>query len=480
MAKPPGSFGWFGGATDSATMASDPVAFIKGKTDKHGGVFCAKIAGSPCVFASGHDHAKKMFADVDRFPPSSSLVQMIKNAVGDPFLLHNSPEAVAFWRDAVSQALYEQTSPQSSIHPPSLPPLRAEVRQKLMEVVEKRVRAWAATPPANLYKSAKHLGNDVLLQLFLGVTLEEAEKDGVTGLQTQQFRGCESVPVEGVPFMESTYEAGVKSRTSLVDYVKRRVSAKTLGIVGADVVRRAQEAAQAVGATPEAGVPAPPAVTPLAVAEVLAYLLHGMVPKALGSFLLYAWAELSRYPEKRKVVQGVDTFFANEFLTEVARLHSPVGLMGRGVRCPAFAGYKLDTTKHGEWKGFVGIDAANKDAATYAKPEVFDPSRWEKNEGAKPPPFPVTFGAGPRGCFGAVLSWDLVVVATRTLFLQCACYPIITYPTPSEEKSRPVKRPLSDIKCTFRKISAASMPTLDPTPDAASPAPTKHVDPTSG
>ena len=424
--KVPGSFGWFGGASDTSYIASTPVDFLKENVAKHGEIFKAKVASYACVFTGGYRLTRELFTEAGRYPTYSSMLEVIKRATGTPFLLSSSKSEVEVWRAALHGALYQGTV-QGTTSLANLSPLRSEVQEVLDAVIGKWVAKVTASGSNAFYEDAKGLANEVLFKLFLGMTLAEADSAGLCTLQTTQFRGCEALPVEGIPLVESSFEAGIKARESFVACIKERVASGRLGVVGTALA---------------AGRPAGK------VAEVIAFLLHGMVPKAMSSSLLYTWLELTHNKNKQELVANPDGL--KVFILECMRVHPPVGLMGRGVECPALGDYALPKAE-GPWKAWAGIFSANRDPDVYSAPNVFDPSRWTPSRGRAPPP-PLTFGCGTRMCPGAALSLAFVNTASQVILDVHQCAPVMEATRSCPEKYRPVKRPIKDVKCGFKKF----------------------------
>eukprot|EP00755_Sulcionema_specki_P002611 Sspe_Gene.3423::Locus_1134_Transcript_2_2_Confidence_0.750_Length_1542::g.3423::m.3423 len=423
--KPPGSFGWFGGVSATSSLASSPVEFVEDKVRKHGPVFCAKVMSYACVFTGGYQATRELFTSPAKFPPHLSLLDMVKKAVGSVFLL--DPSGAHSWREALHMALYDG-EPSGSLS--DLPPLRREVQEQLEQSLRPYLQRMVASGEVEaFYSAAKRLANEVVFQLVLGMSVGEAEDDGLLLLQTNQFRGCEAVPVEGVPLVESAYETGIKAREKLTEKVANRVRTGRLGVVGKVIAQRCGgEGPQAIG-------------------EVLAYLLHGMVPKALASGLLHTWLEITHSGREGELAGNCD--LQRAFVMESIRLHPPVGLMARGVKCTSLAGHSLPS-RHGEWKAWAGIHSANRDEDAYPRADRFDPSRWMAPDGRAPPP--LTFGHGPRMCPGAGLSVAFITSATRLLLDELQCAPELEMPRSCPVKYRPVKRPLKDVRCSFRKL----------------------------
>ncbi|KAJ9442252.1 hypothetical protein DIPPA_18728 [Diplonema papillatum] len=452
--KPPGSFGWFGGASHSSRFGSDPAGYVAHKADKHGDVFCDKIASYPSVFAAGHRRTSEMLSNPVAFPTNESLLKLVGKAVGPPFFLEQSEKRVEFWRDVVDKALYGEKKSDDAAEladaaGESLALLRhvgcrvllPELRDEVSAVVKAGVSRWvqdaANKGVGNLYDSAKKLANELVMKVFLGLTMDEADKLGIPELQTLQFRGCEAMPLEvGFPLLTSTYEAGVSARDKLVAIVAQHM--KTCREEKKSCAFLKAAARVAVGETYKS------------LAEVVVMLFHGMVVKALAAGLFYVWLELTR--AKPGVVAEITASMPGRtaFVIESLRLHTPVAVMARGVKCPAFAGFALNAADHGEWKAFACLAAANTDKKVYANPKTFNHKRWLPGQGAELPPKPLTFGVEPRSCLGSGLTLALIMEATNAVFA-AGLVPVVHAGLNVPEKTLPVKRPVDPVQCTFRK-----------------------------
>lgn len=85
------------------------------------------------------------------------------------------------------------------------------------------------------------------------------------------------------------------------------------------------------------------------------------------------------------------------FISEVLRLYPPVWLMVRHSKQPdVLGGYEIPpgTTI------FASPHVTHRDAALWAHPGRFDPSRFDAHDGARPRMAYFPFGAGPRHCLG--------------------------------------------------------------------------------
>eukprot|EP01059_Diplonema_ambulator_P010664 TRINITY_DN20678_c0_g1_i2.p1 TRINITY_DN20678_c0_g1~~TRINITY_DN20678_c0_g1_i2.p1 ORF type:complete len:431 (+),score=70.41 TRINITY_DN20678_c0_g1_i2:46-1293(+) len=410
--KPPGNFGWFGGASDSSKFVSDPVGYIRKKTGKHGGVFSAKIAGDPCVFAGGYAAAKDVFVDDEGFPTETSMLEMIQKPVGTPFLLTKNKEEVKYWRRVLVEGL--QTI---SI-------------DEVTSVIHPEIDRWIASsqPLPNFYGSAKALFNSLLFRLLLGSSsTSEATLSKISELQTLQFRGCEAIPLEGLPsFMQTAFEKGIIAKKDLTNIVINRGKAGKLGPLGGFLYNKALADGRAIQE----------------IGEHLTFLIHGIVPKALASALLYTWMGLTK---EWMVKMENDDGLLKIFVKEALRLKPPIGVMGRGVATGTFRSYKLDP-KHGSWKCFPGIASANTDPSAYGSTShAFAPHRF-----AAPTPEPLTFGAGPRSCPGGSLTSTLLEV-TVSYLISKRVVPVFDPSSGYEEKTLPVRRPTTELRCRFVK-----------------------------
>eukprot|EP01064_Diplonema_japonicum_P004133 TRINITY_DN12710_c0_g1_i1.p1 TRINITY_DN12710_c0_g1~~TRINITY_DN12710_c0_g1_i1.p1 ORF type:complete len:435 (+),score=95.61 TRINITY_DN12710_c0_g1_i1:69-1307(+) len=406
--KPPGSFGWFGGASDSNRLAADPVGYVKAKTEKHGEVYCSKIAGMPCVFAGGYSTAKKMLEDEASYPPDASMLEKIKKCVGETFLMSDNAEGVQFWRSAVVKSFAEVNTVDGDVE--------KTVHQRIKNMI-----AMKKIP--NFYKSAKEHSNSILFHLILGTSLKEAQAINLPALQTQQFRGCEALPVEGVPFVESTFEKGIAARKEMTTLITTHLKEGRTGPIAKAMLANCKgKLYREVG-------------------EHLTFLLHGIVPKALSSAMFYTWKRLTRAEAKR--IENEEGYL-RIFIVEALRLRPPVGVMGRGVKTQKINQYALNP-KHGEWKAFPGIASANTDKIFGPTKDAFDPSRWT---GPTPPPPPLTFGAGSRACPGENLTISILETSVKTL-LELKVLPVFTPEEDLREKTLPVLRPTVDVSCDF-------------------------------
>ena len=412
--------------SDSNKFSGNPVLYVADKTAKHGGVFCSKIASWPCVFAASYKSVIECMSNGKEFPTNKSMIELISKCVGTPFILSKNLTAISNWRRAFTDVFYGEKMYNL---PVPIKRLKPEWQDIVDRVVEKHLSQWIKSGSLkSLYKSSKDLSQEVLCELFLGMSLEEAKKQGFTEQITNQFRGCESIPVEGIPLVTSSFEAGVSARKKLAALVLQRLESGKAGPLAKHLLKRCESS------------------NIKEVAKQVTFLLHGMVPKALASGLLYTWLDVTHYDQKSLYK---DDSFLQCAVLESMRLHPAAGVMGRGVACTKFQGYELGK-QHGEWKAWIGITAANLDKAAYGPTaRQYCPQRWASEDHIPPPP--LTFGHGARSCIGSGIAFSLIHSATAYLTekdllpsLQCVRIP------PS--KTLPVQRPTSDIACKFISI----------------------------
>eukprot|EP00756_Hemistasia_phaeocysticola_P052930 Hpha_TRINITY_DN28262_c0_g1::TRINITY_DN28262_c0_g1_i1::g.116770::m.116770 len=124
---PSGNFGRMGGAQDSYRFATDPLGYVEGKTAKHGRNFKATIAGKSSFFAAASDTAERVLSEGGLFPPSKSLLRMIRNAAGDVFLMEDDPSEAVFWAGCLRDLLYDKEGSDS---------IRGEHKEMLIRIVD--------------------------------------------------------------------------------------------------------------------------------------------------------------------------------------------------------------------------------------------------------------------------------------------------------------------------------------------------------
>ena len=149
------------------------------------------------------------------------------------------------------------------------------------------------------------------------------------------------------------------------------------------------------------------------IAEELATMLAAG-HETTATTLAWALERLRRHPEVvRELVAEVDaggSDYRHATILEVQRSRPVIDFAGRHV--------VADHLDLGEWripKGYnvlVSIALLHDDSSEFARPEVFDPTRFL---GTKPPSAWLPFGGGTRRCIGAAFATMEMDVTLRTL-----------------------------------------------------------------
>lgn len=120
------------------------------------------------------------------------------------------------------------------------------------------------------------------------------------------------------------------------------------------------------------------------------------------------WALLAHPEQKRRALSGEVTWL--QVFEEYARWMAPIGMSPRRVAQRHVIG---DIVLEPEDRVFFMFGAANRDAAHFSDPDVFDVGRDTQKS--------IAFGAGPHYCAGAFASRAIVAsVALPTIFARLA------------------------------------------------------------
>ncbi|CAN8077132.1 unnamed protein product [Agarophyton chilense] len=306
----------------------------------------------------------------------------------------------------------------------------------------------AATTPAGvcdmaLYAAFKPLVAQVMVEAVLGDTpLEQRRR--IRTLCTEHFNGVAAVPLSVSAFgARSARAAGVQAYHELTRLLAAHVARRVRALRERD---DQHDDGDSCSAQVLARLVLTRRVRQQDAVQVLLTLLSPAVAKAVASTATLAVAVVAeeRHQQlqldvatqlRRGQVQLLDGV-----LMETLRLYPP---LAGAVRCAT-----RDTSVHGlrvragaaVWLSYLH---ANRDAAAFARPTVFDTTRWTRSacpfaptvpppvsddasaDDASTPPdidAPLSFGAGARHCRGRHVAWELLrrIVAAVLLHLDVA------------------------------------------------------------
>jgi cytochrome P450 len=280
-----------------------------------------------------------------------------------------------------------------------------------------------------LYQTFKRLSTDLCLALFLGMDLKDLKENSekYTALATTHWHGIVSIPLKvQVPvFGRSTFRAAMDAKDKLLEEIHARMDKADRSTL--------------LCAMTEAGFK----TKEEAACHILLFV-SALVPKALSSLLTSFCLELALDKHQWMHDKALeDEEFLGHLLLEIQR------------RWPPFLGGRKITTERLCISGFTVPEGhslmyttftANMDAKVFPEPEILKPDRWSGvNAGNEDRVW--TFGGGPRGCVGKLLS--------QTLMKQAALYLLKrynwTHPTQQSfsVKWLPVSRPKESVVCNF-------------------------------
>ena len=281
-----------------------------------------------------------------------------------------------------------------------------------------------------LYQTFKKMCTDLCLGLFLGMSLEDLKQNSekYSALVTAHWHGIVSVPLKfHVPgFGKSTFRSAVEARDKLLAEIYLRMD-------------RADKSTL-LHAINNAGFKSREEVA----AHILLFI-SALVPKALGSLLTSFCLEMAVDDHQWMCNKAIDDEeFLDRLLLEIQRKW-PSFIGGRKIVTQelCISGFKVQEGQSLMYTTFT----ANRDPDVFPKPDSLLPDRWiGVNAGCEDRVW--TFGGGPRGCVGKMLSQVLMKQSVTYLFKR------YKWMRPNEQcfdiKWLPVSRPKENVVCIFR------------------------------
>lgn len=412
---PPGAarFGLF--SDESISFAKDPFGFVAQKRRRYGDIFQARILGRPTVFVTSNDGVREMMTE---HTPCfrRGFMDHIHELYGEDSIIFSDEEDFGRLREIIH----------SVVEPRRI----AEQNDLIDSVVAMHLGALNEQTDVPLYQTFKRLSTDLCLVLFLGMDLRDLKENSekYAALATAHWHGIVSIPLKfHVPvFGKSTFRMAVDARDKLLAEIRSRME-------------RADKSTL-LHAMTEAGFK-----TKEEVAAHILLFVSALVPKALGSLLTSFCLELALDEHQWMRAKALDDEqYLDHLLLEIQRKWPPF-LGGRKIvtRQLCISGFTVPEGHSLMYTTFT----ANRDAKIFPEPDCLQPDRWtEVNKGNEDRLW--TFGGGPRGCVGKVLS--------QALLKQSVVYLLKRYKwtCPKEQsfamKWLPVSRPKENVVCIFQ------------------------------
>ena len=412
--SPPGGtrFGLF--SDESISFAKDPFSFVTQKKRRYGDIFQSRILGRPTVFVTSNDGVQELMTE-----HTSSFKRGFMDHIHELY----GQESIVFSDEEDFMRL------RKIIHSVVEPRRLAEQDDLINSVIALHLGSLNEQTEVPLYQTFKRLSTDLCLALFLGMDLKDLKENSekYTALATAHWHGVVSIPLKvQIPvFGKSTFRVAMDAKDKLLAEIYARMD-------------RADKSTL-LHAMAEAGFK-----TKEEVACHILLFVSALVPKALGSLLTSFCLELALDMHQWMHDRALeDEEFLGHLLLEIQR------------RWPPFLGGRKIITEQLCISGFTVPEGyslmyttftANMDAKVFPEPECLKPDRWSGvNAGSKDRVW--TFGGGPRGCVGKLLS--------QTLMKQAALYLLKRYKWthPRQQsytvKWLPVSRPKENVVCNF-------------------------------
>ncbi|WP_163569877.1 cytochrome P450 [Fodinicola feengrottensis] len=154
--------------------------------------------------------------------------------------------------------------------------------------------------------------------------------------------------------------------------------------------------------------------------EVVNFLFAGT--ETTGNAMAWLWHALGAHPDAERQVQAGDSAFVDRVARETLRLYPPPWLVSRRVREPLQLGaYELPAGSQVLFSPY----AVQRDPASYADADRFDPDRWLPERAAQAPRHAfLSFGAGPQNCVGEGFATLEMATVTSTIAAQWRLVPV--------------------------------------------------------
>ncbi|XP_048744435.1 putative cytochrome P450 120 [Ostrea edulis] len=413
MSKVPGSCGFPILGDKSIDFYRDPVQFVsKNIQQNKSRVFCARFLNIPTVFIGCNETIRKLLTD-----GSESTDLGYKQFMGEIFgdnILFSDGDLARETRTSLSQLFC----------PASLDSYQATISR----IVEDRVHQLGCLCEVSLYTFMKSLCTEICLSLFLGMDFKDAEEtaEKIIDLTTTHWHGIISVPVSiKLPLAGgSSFCRALEAKDDLLGIIKQNKSNGT-----SHFPKRIQQC--------------PLGTRGDFVDNHLLLFTSALVPKALSSILTSLLIQIGSHQTDRQTSLLEDEKELEAVLLEVQRMFPPF-LGGRRVANQNFNlnGYHIPKGHALVYMSYHG----HRDPRIFQFPDQFNPDRWkESNVEDKDRIF--CFGAGPRGCVGQRLVWNILKTIVRELLRRYSIK--VKDDQDLSHKWLPVTRPKSEVKVKF-------------------------------
>ncbi|XP_046358517.2 cytochrome P450 716B1-like [Haliotis rufescens] len=416
----PGTVGWPLVGDKSYEFYKNPRDFLnKYMTQNKSRVFSVRFLNKPTVFVCSNSGVEKVLADGGEHLELGYKAFM-GQIFGDNILFTNGEEAQVL-RQSLSQLFTEDSV--------------RTYHQTIDRVLNKKLASMDISQPKCLYAFFKQLVTEICLSLFLGLDFQDAQEvsDTIISMTTTHWHGIISVPLP----LKIPGRGGASSYSKALDAKK-----KLLEIIKERRVKTDKSFPQHIST-----IAHDPAVqNDTFVNNHLLLFTSALVPKALASILTSFAVEVGQKDKlswQTECLSNPD--FMDAIFLEVQRLY------------PAFLGGRRIVTQDYEIDGYlVPKDhavvfmtfAAHRDPAVFEAPEEFRPERWT-NCSADMKSKLFCFGAGPRGCLGQRLVWDIIKSTVNKVM---GAYQWRLHDNQElSQKWLPVSRPKGEILATFTK-----------------------------
>ncbi len=397
--NPPGSFG-IPILGETIQFVVDPD-FIDKRYQKYGSIFKTHILGKPTVVMVGPEAVEFVLSShMDNFSWRQGWPRNFKVLLGESLFLMDGEE---------------HRQKRRLIMPAMHGSALANYIGTMEEITRKYLQKWEEKKEFTWFEELKRLTFDIASELLLGT------KPGVDSVRLSQLfttltNGLFAINPLTLPFTQ--YGKAISARNQILEHLTKVVRERQKNPTKDALSLLIQARDEDGNSLSEKEL--------IAQAVLLLFAGH----ETTTSMLTWLCVELARHPEvlqrareEQQKFAHTDTLnleqlgqmtYLEQVLSEVERLHPPVGGGFRGVvKDFDFKGFHVPAG----WQLLYSILKTHRLPEIYPEPECFHPERFNKSPENKQVPFSlIGFGGGSRICVGiAFAKMEMKIVAAQLL-----------------------------------------------------------------
>jgi retinoid hydroxylase len=430
---PPGSFG-FPIIGETLAFVFDPN-YISKRYQQYGSIFKTNLIGKPTAVMIGTEAAEFVLSThTEHFSWRQGWPNNFKLLLGESLFLMDGEEH-----------RQKRRLMMPALHGSAL----ANYFGTMEDITQKYLEKWIKKGDFTWLEEFKQLTFDIASELLLG-TKPGADSVYLSQLFTTLTNGLFAINPISLPFTQ--YGKAIEARNSILAHLTQVVRERRQNPTK-DVLSLLIQAIDEDGNS---------LTEKELVAQSVLLLFAGH--ETTTSMLTWLCVELARHPEVMQRARDEQMQLASQgdlhldqlgkmpyleqILSEIERLHPPVGGGFRGViKDFEFQGYHIPAG----WQVLYSILQTHRVAEIYPKPEIFDPERFNPGNKLTKKPFSlIGFGGGSRICIGiAFAKMEMKIIAANLL----RGYDWEILPNQSLEVVQvPTSHPQDGFKVRFKKL----------------------------